>query len=100
MVLGWFYRKMFDGMVKEFSDWANEKENKKYITELVDSIADREIARLTGSIGGAQKALNMQSAEDLGPWGQLMPIIKLFLQQRSNNSSSNNALGSNPFGKT
>ena len=98
-LFGWAYRRMFDGMVKEFSDWANDKENKKYITELVDSIADREIARLTGSMGGLQKGINAAALAEQGPWGQWMPLVKLFLQQRSNNSSSNNGLGSNPFAK-
>lgn len=97
-MFGWLYRKMFDGMVKEFSDWANEKENKKYITELVDSIADREVARLTGALGGTQKGLNAEALEAAGPWGQLMPLIKLFMSQRSNNSSPSSELGRNPYG--
>ena len=99
-MFGWLYRKMFDGMVKEFSEWANDKENKKYITEMVDSIADREVARLTGALGGTQKGINAQNLEAMGPWGQLMPLIQMFLSQRKNSSSPNSGLLGNPYGKT
>lgn len=90
---------MFDGMLKEFSDWANEKENKKYITDLVDSIADRQMARLTGSLGGTIKAMNNQPLDGKQMIMQFLGGL-LMNKQQGINSSHANVLTENPYGKT
>lgn len=51
----WFYNKIADSIILRLEAWLSDPKNIQQLTNLIDSMADREIKRVIQSFSGAQK---------------------------------------------
>lgn len=96
-MLGWLYRRITDGLIESVMDWVESKEGQEYLNEVADTVVDRQVARIQGSIGGSLKGSKGQG--DFSSGNIWMALIQAFLNKQSLNSSVTNELGKgNPYG--
>lgn len=54
-MLDWFYNRLADSMISRLEVWLSDPKNIEQLTNLADSLADREIKRVIMSVTASQK---------------------------------------------
>lgn len=91
----WLYRRIFNGMMEELQTWLDEPSTQQWLTDQIDAIADRQMQRLYGSIGGQMGSKDALSGT-FNAKNIIAQVVASFLAQRFNTPSSNNKV-ENPF---
>lgn len=89
-MLGWFYRRLFDGIMAEAVKWLAEPETQQRLTDFFDSVMDRQMARLNGSMG--------QNVTKLGGGSMGQQILQMLMDSYRNRQSLNPQNNSNNVG--
>jgi hypothetical protein len=100
-MLGWVSKRIVLSLMPHFEDYLIkmlEDENfQKYLNEYVDSLMDRQIQRIQGSIGGTMKGINAQNGEaelDFSSGNIWKSLITIFMSQKKKTDSNTSV---NPF---
>ncbi len=84
-------------MMEEFQNWLNEKETQEWLAEQIDAIADRQMNRLYGSIGGQLHGSKGGFGGAFDTKNIIAQVVASFLAQRFNMPNANNSSGTNPY---
>lgn len=59
----WLWDRIGQAVIAKLEEWLQEPRNIEELTKMVDTLFDRELKRMIGSLGGAQKSGAEQSSE-------------------------------------